>query len=169
MLQRMRSPVLVAAVLAAFVATTCGCGYILYPDRRHNVPSRDLDTKVVVMDCLWLLVCVVPGVVALAVDFTNQTAFYSVGETTAVPGDRLHVRIHGQAPVECEVTVRCVVGAGRDLAPAVRAMAVAGRPLGELALTIPPEARPGDAAVVLAVDGHEQVRWAVGPAGEGRP
>jgi hypothetical protein len=162
MMKRMTHPALVAVVLAAFLLTTYGCGYILYPERRNAVPSKDLDTTVVVYDCLWLLAGVIPGVVAIVIDATNRTWYYPEGHKAALPGDQVLVRVGGAAPTDCVVTLRCIDQTGRDLTPAVRVNAVAGEPLGELAVTVPAAVEPGKATVVLAVNGTEQMHWSVG-------
>lgn len=160
-MRRLRHPALVAVVLAAFTLAVCGCGYLLYPDRRGATPSHEIDGMVVIMDCLWLLAGIVPGVVALVVDFGTGAAFYSEGHVAVLPGEEVLVRVRGDAPANCEVVLRCVDRQGRDLAPAVRADAVMGRPLSELRLALPQDLQASNAAVVLTVDGREQERWAV--------
>ena len=56
---------LVAVVLvAALTLMTTNCGLILYPDRK-GTKSGNIDARVLVMDCLWLIAGLVPGVVAL--------------------------------------------------------------------------------------------------------
>jgi hypothetical protein len=60
--------------LLAFGTTSIGCGYILYPERRGN-SGGTLDGGTLVMDCLWLLAGIVPGVVFLIVDFTSGAMY----------------------------------------------------------------------------------------------
>ncbi len=64
----------VRSIAAATVLTvgsgSVGCGYLLHPERR-GIQSGVIDGATMVMDCLWLLVGVVPGVVALIVDFSS--------------------------------------------------------------------------------------------------
>jgi hypothetical protein len=66
-----------AAVLLA------SCGTVLYPERRGQ-PAGRLDVGVVVLDGLGLLVFLVPGVIAFAVDFATG-AIYLPPEC-ALPG-----------------------------------------------------------------------------------
>jgi len=54
-----------------------GCGTILYPERRGQT-SGHVDTGVAVMDGLWCLLFIIPGVVAFIVDFGNG-AIYEPG------------------------------------------------------------------------------------------
>lgn len=51
-----------------------GCGTLLYPSRRGQSGGR-IDAGVAVMDGLWLLVFLVPGIVAFAVDFSNGAIY----------------------------------------------------------------------------------------------
>lgn len=73
----LRSRALVTVTLVAFAVSISGCGYIIYPERRGAKLTRQLDTKIVVYDCLWLLAFIVPGVVALIVDSANDTWYYT--------------------------------------------------------------------------------------------
>ena len=52
------------------------CGYFLHPERR-GTQSGIIDGATMVMDCLWLLVGIVPGVVALIVDFSSGGIYIS--------------------------------------------------------------------------------------------
>jgi hypothetical protein len=53
-----------------------GCGYILHPERR-GIQAGTIDTPTMVMDLLWLLAGIVPGVVALIVDFSSGAIYAS--------------------------------------------------------------------------------------------
>ncbi len=70
-----RSRVLAVVVLLFMTFTTVNCGFLLYPERRDNMPG-DIDGAVLVMDCLWLLVGIVPGVAALVIDFTTGSIYF---------------------------------------------------------------------------------------------
>ena len=67
-----------AAALTAMLATaalpTAGCGYLLHPERRGN-DGGTIDGGSLIMDLLWLLPGVVPGVVALVVDFSSGAVY----------------------------------------------------------------------------------------------
>jgi hypothetical protein len=60
--------------LCASIALQLGCGTILYPDRRGQT-SGHIDTGVAVMDGLWCLVFIIPGVIAFIVDFGNGAIY----------------------------------------------------------------------------------------------
>ncbi len=68
--------VLVCAILIIQLA---GCGTIMYPERRGQKGGR-IDAGVAVMDGLCLLLFVIPGIIAYAVDFSNG-AIYLPGTT----------------------------------------------------------------------------------------
>ena len=62
------------STLLAFGASSVGCGYILYPERRGN-SGGTIDGGTLVMDLLWLLPGIVPGVVFLIVDFSSGAMY----------------------------------------------------------------------------------------------
>jgi hypothetical protein len=62
------------STLLAFGASSVGCGYILYPERRGNAGGT-IDGGTLVMDLLWLIPGIVPGVVFLIVDFTSGAMY----------------------------------------------------------------------------------------------
>ncbi len=63
--------VLVCAVLIVQLA---GCGTLMYPERRGQKGGR-IDAGVAVMDGLCLLLFIIPGIIAYAVDFSNGTIY----------------------------------------------------------------------------------------------
>lgn len=69
------------------LAPLTGCGTILYPERRGQ-PGGPIDWKVVALDGVFLLLFVIPGVIAFAVDFSTGAIYlpsYCEGTTTAPP------------------------------------------------------------------------------------
>ena len=72
-----RNKLLAASLITAMAVPALGCGTILSPTRRGQSGGR-IDTGVAVMDGLWLLFFIVPGVVAFVVDFGNG-AIYEPG------------------------------------------------------------------------------------------
>jgi hypothetical protein len=119
---------------------------------------------VVVLDCLWLAVGIIPGVVALAVDFTTQAAYFSEGEAKVSAGDKVSVNVYGAAPADCELKLRLVDAEGREIASPARVSAVAGEELdAPLSLTVPGGIDMSESRLVLAVNGQEQVTWSVVP------
>ena len=67
-------------VLKASAATmallTASCGYILYPERKGR-SGGSIDTGPFIVDLLWLLPGIIPGVICLAVDFSTGCIYKS--------------------------------------------------------------------------------------------
>jgi len=71
-----RMKALSLALCTALSLQLGGCGTILYPERRGRTAGR-VDAGVAVMDGLWCLVFIIPGVVAFIVDFSNGAIYES--------------------------------------------------------------------------------------------
>lgn len=69
-----RRAALFASALSLPLLSELGCGYILYPERRGR-RSGTIDAGVAVMDALWLLLFLVPGIVAFVVDFSTGAIY----------------------------------------------------------------------------------------------
>ncbi len=78
------SMVLIVTCLTSFTA----CGYLLYPERRGQEGGR-IDPVVALLDAALLLLFIVPGVVAFAVDITTGTIYLPDGRT----GELTEVRL----------------------------------------------------------------------------
>jgi hypothetical protein len=65
-----------ASLLITVAASSIGCGYLLYPERRGQQGGY-IAGGTLVMDLLWLIPGVVPGVVFLIVDFTSGGMYVS--------------------------------------------------------------------------------------------
>ena len=72
------------ALLVAFCLLNSSCAWILYPERRGRVSGKYLDTVPLVVDILWFLPGIIPGVICLVVDFTSG-AIYTNGRSSSVP------------------------------------------------------------------------------------
>ncbi len=59
-------------VLLSFQLVSCGS--ILYPERRNKTPGR-IDVGVALLDGFWLLLGILPGVIAFAVDFATGAIY----------------------------------------------------------------------------------------------
>ncbi len=167
-----RSRFLVVVVLVLMVFTTVNCGFILYPERRGNRPG-DVDGVVLIMDCLWLLVGIVPGVVALVVDFTTGSIYFGrdgrrerrerrhidirMDSLDVHPGDRLAFDLAGPAPENAEVDV--TLAPKSDWSKAVtmldRKYAKGEESLNMVMLTIPKQLEPGAYRIEVKVNGFE--------------
>lgn len=78
--------------LSVSTTTLVGCGSILYPERIGQPRTGPLDWKVAAINGIGLMLFVVPGVIAFAVDFYNGTIFlptHSYGDFDANRDDEL--------------------------------------------------------------------------------
>lgn len=74
------------ALTTAITLAATSCGYILYPQRRGN-SGGTIDGGTLVMDLLWLIPGVVPGVVFLIVDFTSGAMYVNGRVAMRAGGD----------------------------------------------------------------------------------
>ena len=63
--------ILIGAVLIVQLA---GCGTIMYPERKGQKSGR-IDSGVAILDGIGLLLFIIPGVIAFAIDFNNGTIY----------------------------------------------------------------------------------------------
>lgn len=61
-------------VLSGLVMQALGCGTIFWPERKGQ-PAGRLDPKVVALDAIGMILFIVPGVIAFALDFNNGTIY----------------------------------------------------------------------------------------------
>ena len=84
---------LALTMLLPLTQGSSGCGYLLHPERR-GAQSGQIDSTTMVMDLLWLLPGIVPGVIALVVDFSSGAIYVRGGHALRlVPGGHLAVRL----------------------------------------------------------------------------
>jgi hypothetical protein len=83
---------IVALVAGLFTLSTAfsSCGYILYPHRRGNRGGY-IHGPTLVMDLLWLIPGIIPGVVALVVDFSSGAIYVGGRGRRRGFGRRRHV------------------------------------------------------------------------------
>jgi hypothetical protein len=102
------------------------CGTLLYPERRGQ-PAGRLDIGVVALDGIGLLLFLVPGVIAFAVDFATGAIYlppcYAALAPTAADLCQVRVDPAELTPQRVEDTVRKQTGLAVSLRPgAYRAM-----------------------------------------------
>lgn len=102
----MRRTVLVATLLAFGLQAT-GCGTIIYPERR-NQPAGKIDTQVAILDGLGLLLFIVPGVIAFAVDFATGAIYLPGGKRSEVRGNAVRVVLADPDSLDREAIQRIV-------------------------------------------------------------
>ena len=75
MMQRHPRVKLICAIVALmFCLQLASCGFVLYPERRGQTHGR-IDPAIAVLDGVGLLLFLVPGIVAFAVDFATGTIY----------------------------------------------------------------------------------------------
>ena len=72
------------------LSLSLGCGTILYPERRGQRTTARVDPGVAVMDACWLLLFIIPGVIAFAVDFSNGAIYLPGGHASGGPLKVVH-------------------------------------------------------------------------------
>ncbi len=86
-----------AVTLAGVLTTSATCGYILHPERRGQPAGGPIDVAVLVMDILWFIPGVIPGVIAVVIDASTNAWYIGAGrraskEPTLAPGSKLAVQ-----------------------------------------------------------------------------
>ena len=61
-------------VCVVLIVQLAGCGTLMYPERRGQRGGR-IDAGVAVLDGIGLLLFIIPGIIAYAVDFSNGTIY----------------------------------------------------------------------------------------------
>lgn len=92
----MKSPLLRSVAFTTLLGVSSsqlGCGYILHPERRGH-HGGTISGTTLVLDCLWLLVFVVPGVIFLVVDFTSGAMYVSGGGVIADANGKVKVKLN---------------------------------------------------------------------------
>lgn len=93
---------LIGGVLAATLLTQLSaCGSIFYPDRRGQIDGK-VDPAIVVLDALGLLFYVIPGVIALGVDFATGAIYYAPGEQAYVDPQTLKPAVNADGSVDTQ-------------------------------------------------------------------
>ncbi|WP_110655996.1 hypothetical protein [Salinicola halimionae] len=75
------------AVVGGLMLSLTGCGTLFYPERKGQLQGR-VDPGVAIADGLGLLLFIVPGVIAYAVDFSNNTIYLPGPHEASI--DRVH-------------------------------------------------------------------------------
>ncbi|MCW8195905.1 hypothetical protein F6455_14010 [Proteobacteria bacterium 005FR1] len=78
-----RRSCIAAASLSAVLLASSGCGYFLYPERVGQTSGR-IDPAVALLDAAGLLIGIIPGVIAFAVDISTGTIYLPQGEENVI-------------------------------------------------------------------------------------
>jgi hypothetical protein len=81
-----------------------GCAWLRYPERRWQQNPGPVEVFPLVIDCLLFIPGLVPGIVALAIDFGTRSIYVPRGQARRVdPGDI--VSVGDKAPEQLELRV----------------------------------------------------------------
>lgn len=65
---------IVITVISALMFQLAACGTLMYPERKGQINGK-IDPNVAILDGLGLLLFIIPGVIAFAVDFATGTIY----------------------------------------------------------------------------------------------
>ncbi|WP_341938823.1 hypothetical protein [Marinimicrobium sp. C2-29] len=110
------SKALAVGLCAGLILQTTACGTVLHPERKGQTGGR-LDPAIVALNAVGLLLWVIPGVVAFAVDFSNGTIYLPGGSAQLTDEQMERVtRADGQVDQEAlEKVVNEELGMNVDL------------------------------------------------------
>ena len=114
MIRRSLRPIALAACLVFLTGSVSSCGYILHPERRGQRGGM-IHTETLVFDLLWLIPGILPGVIALIVDFTSGAIYAGGGRAHKVNGKtKVAVRLP-KVEAETRLELRVMTRDGRVL------------------------------------------------------
>lgn len=80
----------ISVVLVFSLLLLTSCGTLMYPERRGSKGPK-IDPHVAILDALGLLLFIIPGVIAFAVDFTTGCIYLPGGGKGALDHEKIHV------------------------------------------------------------------------------
>ena len=83
MIRRRISKLIASGLALCIILQISACGTILYPERKGQIDGR-IDPHVAILDGIGLLLFLVPGVIAFAVDFSNGTIYLPGTRTSSI-------------------------------------------------------------------------------------
>ena len=116
----------VSAITLTAMLSTSACGYFLHPERVGQKSGR-IDPTIVLLDAAGLLIGILPGVVAFAVDLTTGAIYLPPGQKSAI--DRHKNRLGSIDHLELEPLAQGSVDLDRE-ATAKRLSLLLGQPVG---------------------------------------
>nr|WP_314491979.1 polyribonucleotide nucleotidyltransferase [uncultured Pseudomonas sp.] len=95
---RVRARFVGGVVIATLLTQLTACGTLFYPDRRGQIDGK-IDPGIVALDAVGLLFYVIPGLIALGVDFATGAVYYKDGETAQVAPEKLRQAVEADGKV----------------------------------------------------------------------
>ena len=153
----LRTKAVVLLLLSALGLSSTHCGIILHPERSGK-KGGNVDIVAVILDCCWLLVGIIPGVVALLVDVVTGGLYGGLRHLH--PGDGVGLRFNGPAPATADlaVTLSSPDGTVRTLASR---HVEKGEEVDSAPVNLPSDIEPGRYGIAISVNGRENARFHV--------
>ena len=152
----LRTKAVLFVLLATLGLSQINCGVILHPERNGRKGTR-VDVVAIVLDCVWLLVGIVPGVVALLIDIVTG-GLYEAKLRNLRPGDPVGLRFNGPAPASADVAITLSAPDGTVHTLASRHVEK-GEEMNAAPLHLPDTLAPGRYGISIAVNGHENAHF----------
>lgn len=108
---------LIRLALGVYLINSMGCGVLLYPERQGQKGGK-IDPAIAILDGLGLLLYVIPGLVAFAIDFHQGTIYLPGGRSSDAnnPDGLRAVKVEGEMTEEnIEATLRRELGQDVDV------------------------------------------------------
>jgi hypothetical protein len=141
--------------------TAQGCAFLLYPERRNQPRSNTLDTVPLIVDIVWFIPGLIPGIVCLAIDFATNSIWVHGGqdkiELGAKPGSKLSLR---STKLDQDAHVRLALMGPNGTLDEVTTTWGPKQRRERIAVRVPQQP-PSTMELVLEVEGHPTVRYAV--------
>ncbi len=153
----LKNKVLTLAIMAALTLATVNCGILMHPERKGQTGGT-IDNSALIMDCLWLLAAVVPGVVALVVDYATGGIYESGTTMKVAPGQEFAFALRGRAPADAEVEVLIQDQDGRVVS-LLDHNVNEGEVVGGMTFALPTELEEGKYSLSLTVNDAPQAEW----------
>ena len=75
---------MLVALAGVLMLQLTACGTLFYGERKGKPASSQIDPAVLVLDCCGLLFGIIPGVVAIVIDYRNKAIYYTKAEVKAM-------------------------------------------------------------------------------------
>ncbi len=102
----------------ALIFNLAACGTILHPERKNQHASGQIDVGIAILDGIGLLFFIRPGVIAFAVDFSNNTIYLPHGHSSSLDSTHKYTQIHIDGKMDqaaIENAIRAESGISIDL------------------------------------------------------
>lgn len=164
--KHLRTKLIAYLLIFSMLFSIVSCGFILYPERRGRTQGR-IDPVVLVLDCLWLIPGIIPGVVALVVDFVTGGIYQSGSAINIQQGQQFALDVHGPAPTNSEITVTLSNGDGTYSQTLLTKKFSAGEEMtSQVSFQVPPEISEGVYILSLQVDDKTTSSWTLFVSGQ---